>query len=789
MADNEKLGSTSPEVLLKNVVILDKLVSDKESESLPDRFGVPRISWHGMEQDFNRQMTDHESSFEAAQTDKENRFQQFLNTSGYVFLGDYQDGPFQFSARNQYIRYNGQYYRLNAATDVGFTTTGITAASFANDVSHFVLMDGDTLRQNMAAGDGLKYIGQCANYTELRTKTPEYDGQKIYVRSSVTFEQPGEFPSAPMTFIYLSGCKLADYPDDGGTCIATADGVNVWINEAILRENIIDVRWFGAKNNYTSDSSAAIQKAHNAAEFWALRVFGETRGPLGHRWIVKYPQKWKASRTITYNPVCSEIFFNNGTGIFVSGGQYIPHPNDQAASMLFEWRCEKPAGPGSDLYIPAYNSFGLARHGTVLFGRVENGQPFAASIYNSVPTEKMIMFGHYGITEVLYTALGEIEEVTVAGCYAAYVNGDYAWGVRFNGVKFENNYYFMELRKLIDNGERFDFVNCKSLNNAKAIKYNDWAGQINWGGGSLDYFKMPNPFEWDEEAKAILIMNNPHFEFNPYTTACMFDLSKAHLTANVTIRDGFMVLANPSPEDGGGIINDALIKRRYPENVVVDNLKIVDVSASGRFTKNYLLFEDQPMPALITNINPVTLKDYLVATPFLNRQRITKWQFYFSGSNDFIPSVTDSSVSITGAPGAKAGEDKSVFLFIPAAEIKSSVQFLLGMLTCNRCDINAAFALWTGYSKSTLAGMVSAADIVIDQPVGAEQLVTLRVGRNTSVTAYAGGEVTQGGYTLADWTRPLSDKPAEGLIIRIWLFNQGAGDTVTLSVNSGLITL
>lgn len=80
-------------------------------------------------------------------------FDDFLLSSGYAFLGDYEDGPFQFSARNQYTRYAGQYYRLNADTDVGFTTTGTTAASFSNDVSHFVLMDGDTLRQNLASSE------------------------------------------------------------------------------------------------------------------------------------------------------------------------------------------------------------------------------------------------------------------------------------------------------------------------------------------------------------------------------------------------------------------------------------------------------------------------------------------------------------------------------------------------------------------------------------------------------------------------------------------------------------
>ncbi|WP_181401687.1 hypothetical protein [Klebsiella pneumoniae] len=107
-------------------------------EFYTDRHGAKRLT-----------NTGRNNQFDAAQLDRANRFEQFLLSSGYVFLGDYEDGPFQFSARNQYIRYNNQYYRLNAATDVGFTTTGTDATSFANDVTHFVLMDGDTLRQNL----------------------------------------------------------------------------------------------------------------------------------------------------------------------------------------------------------------------------------------------------------------------------------------------------------------------------------------------------------------------------------------------------------------------------------------------------------------------------------------------------------------------------------------------------------------------------------------------------------------------------------------------------------------
>lgn len=129
-----------------------------------DRLGVKHLTNAGRNNHFN-----------AAQQERTNQFQQFLLSSGYVFLGDYEDGPFQFSARNQYIRYDNQYYRLNASTDIGFTTTGTDATSFANDVTHFVLMDGDTLRQNLGSGeeglgDALLAVKQPFNGAVARTQ-------------------------------------------------------------------------------------------------------------------------------------------------------------------------------------------------------------------------------------------------------------------------------------------------------------------------------------------------------------------------------------------------------------------------------------------------------------------------------------------------------------------------------------------------------------------------------------------------------------------------------------------
>lgn len=151
---------------------------------------------------FSSQLSAQESTFSESQTDKENRFQQFLLNSGYVFLGNYVDGPFQLSALNQYIRYNNQYYRLNAATDVGFTTTGTDATSFANDVTHFVLMDGDTLRQNLGSGDGFKLVGQVSSVAALAA-LPGNDGERVLLDSYYELTANDE-PLGGGEFYYVS---------------------------------------------------------------------------------------------------------------------------------------------------------------------------------------------------------------------------------------------------------------------------------------------------------------------------------------------------------------------------------------------------------------------------------------------------------------------------------------------------------------------------------------------------------------------------------------------------------
>ena len=168
------LGSTDPRDLLDNATILDHYVDDTDSESWPDRFGSARRTWHGIEMDSSRQLSS-----------QEERFQQFLLSSGYVILPDYIDGPVTFTARNQVTAYNGEYYRPKAGLPLPFTTTGVTSESFQSDEVNFVAVGDAVFRQEIAEGNG-KLVGVTGNKTleELSKNAPYYSGVDIPVHNN-----------------------------------------------------------------------------------------------------------------------------------------------------------------------------------------------------------------------------------------------------------------------------------------------------------------------------------------------------------------------------------------------------------------------------------------------------------------------------------------------------------------------------------------------------------------------------------------------------------------------------
>lgn len=139
---NKPIGSEDPRDLKFNAGKVDEWATSTESE-YTDRKGVKRLTADGMQKNFN-----------SDQSDREQAFNNFLLSSGYQFLGDYELGPWQFSERNQYIRYDGQYWKLAKNAPQDFATTGITMATFEVDKLSLVLMDGDSLRQELWAGRG-----------------------------------------------------------------------------------------------------------------------------------------------------------------------------------------------------------------------------------------------------------------------------------------------------------------------------------------------------------------------------------------------------------------------------------------------------------------------------------------------------------------------------------------------------------------------------------------------------------------------------------------------------------
>lgn len=328
MAQRYNTGNQRPSNSMKdlndNALAYDDFLNGDADEVI-DRLGksIPTIrkTIRDANDKFHSQITLQDTLFLNSQIDKENRFTSFLDSSGYVFLGDYQNGPFQFSARNQYIRYKNQHYRLNTATDVGFTTTGTDAASFANDVTHFVLMDGDTLRQNLGSSEGtsliveneatvaqllapsiFKYMTHADIYTMMTSVGAEvnidYALQKAIDKGVMSIILPwrlGIYTASPAVKLPSGFCVYAEGSrriytsssdasfNNAGVVIRKAAGAT-GIFKLTSRHTFKDIIFDGRDMTVgmiNADSQPANLTFINCASFRWLRGFGRTSGYIG----------------------------------------------------------------------------------------------------------------------------------------------------------------------------------------------------------------------------------------------------------------------------------------------------------------------------------------------------------------------------------------------------------------------------------------------------------------------------------------------------------------------------
>src|SRR5690625_4041547 len=140
------IGSKDPRDLYDNAENLDEAVNTRQAESWDDRFGVARKTWWGMEREFD---TD--------QASRVNRFNTFIASSGYQFLGDYA-ADIEITEYNQIVRdANGEFWRVSGQVGLPYTTTG---AGLPEDDS-LAPLGGAALRQQLSdEAQGAAMIGR-----------------------------------------------------------------------------------------------------------------------------------------------------------------------------------------------------------------------------------------------------------------------------------------------------------------------------------------------------------------------------------------------------------------------------------------------------------------------------------------------------------------------------------------------------------------------------------------------------------------------------------------------------
>ena len=231
------LGSTAAKDLYDNAQNLDEFLNNRQLEFFPDRLGVSRKTYHGIE-----------VSAEEA-----------IKNIGWQELGDWATG-ITLDARADIVYYGGNWYKYlgvlphtiagNSPTnDGGVWSSGNTNGVWAN-------IGDAALRSELAAASGFSHIGQVPSYAALQQLIPTYEGQTVYLhchtpRASGLQPKGGDFFTA----------VFAAATDDGG-CVASVNSSCHW------RRNLrgpLSPEMYGATGSGTTDDAPAIQIAMDAS--------------------------------------------------------------------------------------------------------------------------------------------------------------------------------------------------------------------------------------------------------------------------------------------------------------------------------------------------------------------------------------------------------------------------------------------------------------------------------------------------------------------------------------------
>lgn len=240
----EPLGTTSVKAFYNNVSNLDDLMLGP-AQYYPDRKGVNRLSWAGIEQ----------------------QFRNFLVNSGYEVPVPYVAG-IAVTRPTQTFSYLGEIYRPKVAS-IPFTTT-----TFAADSDKLLAMGDAALRGQLsstAAGNGASLVARSLtvvnSVAEARLLSKLSPSQFVMTTG---YYAAGDGGNAWYRFNQADGST----PDDGAGTLVTADGGRL----NILQSPEMNARQCGAKGDNSTVDRLRIQAGIDYAVSKGWKTFAINDG-------------------------------------------------------------------------------------------------------------------------------------------------------------------------------------------------------------------------------------------------------------------------------------------------------------------------------------------------------------------------------------------------------------------------------------------------------------------------------------------------------------------------------
>ena len=238
--------------------------SNGTPQMVTPRYGVPFPNMPKLAADFR-------SEFDASQVVKSAEFEAFLEASGYVDLGNYDDGPILVQHRNEIFMKDGELWKAAASLSLPYTTV----SNWATDNPKFVSVGDAALRQELASSVGSTLVKnqQSGSGSVLRTLQNKF-AEMVSILDKGGSATPGFDNAAALLLAGASTTGLVLIP--GGTFEVTLTPANsadliALVARLRIEGNVVYNVATGA-HTFTVPATGA----YNANKFGSFKIIGPT---------------------------------------------------------------------------------------------------------------------------------------------------------------------------------------------------------------------------------------------------------------------------------------------------------------------------------------------------------------------------------------------------------------------------------------------------------------------------------------------------------------------------------